>query len=136
MQNAQIVHRELARIGVPEDISHMVELRHAPPIEGAAGRGVVAVGYVSKERFLETAMVNAPSYDEAVELLSDAGRILPLIAMGVRAMPADVRPPLPDWIDRTADGMRRDLRRASRLAGEAARGRFVETVPSEGDGPF
>jgi len=111
---SQIARAHLAQLGVPDAISRHVKLVRAPQ-----ERAVIAIGYQSATRFIETAIANTPSLEDALEMLSSRDGIAPLLGAGIQGLPEAVRPDAPDWVVEGGKRLKMDLRRARDLANKA-----------------
>lgn len=136
------VRSAIMAMGFSEDIANLVHLDRVESYEeGAPARGLITIGYITKragkDHRNELASVNISTLCEAIDYACDRDRIGTLICLGMRAMPSDIRPELPEWFDQgDADRVTRDLRRAGKIADLSARGVKTENARVDADAPF
>ena len=136
---AEIARAHLRSHGLNEEIVRLVEFSTSPAHHGDGQRGNLSIGYESGKGRRETATISLPTIDEAVAMLADRDRIGAILSLGIRAIPAMMRPAAPTWITEN-DGARRtlrDLKRAKEIAENGADGIPPKDSPAgDGDMPF
>lgn len=133
-----VVRRAFAQHGVPDAVSAHVWTWTSPAADDGSARANLTIGHGGKDKRRETAMISFEDEAALLEHVSDRSRVAAFVCLGVGAMPASVRPDLPDWIASSEEARRTrsDLRRASALADGAARGERHDSAPSAQGTPF